>query len=81
MHGFGPDYLFLSSRNFFRSNRTVKGLLTLWVHPPRVFLEDTPPLPNALGPGSLPASFFFVGRGGRPLSPDNFPLGLAAGTR
>jgi len=51
------------------------------VHSPAVFLEDTPPLPNALGPGSLPASFFFVGVAGWPAKKANFPLGLGGRTR
>ena len=34
-------------------------------HHARVFLEDTPPLPNALGPGFPPASFFCARRGGK----------------
>jgi hypothetical protein len=42
----------------------LKLLLTVMPHAALVFLEDTPPLPNALGPGSRPASFFF----GLPLS-------------
>src|ERR1700722_15667195 len=44
---------------FFRkSSCGIKCLLTVQDHDGLVFLEDTPPLPNALGPGSHPASFF-----------------------
>jgi hypothetical protein len=36
---------------FSKTGRRLKLLLTLQEHPSHVFLEDTPPLPNALGPG------------------------------
>jgi hypothetical protein len=41
-----------------RSAAVVKYLLTLDMHHALVFLEDTPPLPNALGPGSKPGLIF-----------------------
>jgi hypothetical protein len=31
------------------------------MHDAPVFLEDTPPLPNALGPGSKPGLIFLCG--------------------
>ena len=60
----------------------VKCLLTLDRHHGQVFLEDTPPLPNALGPGSHPASFFCLAmRAKSGLQGGKFPLVLAQGTR
>ena len=60
----------------------VKCLLTLDRHHVRVFLEDTPPLPNALGPGSHPASFFCPATSVKfRLQGGIFPLVLAQGTR
>jgi hypothetical protein len=46
---------------FLKSSRgaaVVKYLLTLGMHHAIVFFEDTPPLPNALGPGSKPGLIF-----------------------
>jgi hypothetical protein len=62
--------------------RLVKSLLTLGLHDDDVFLEDTPPLPNALGPGSHPASFFCAAAHAKmPLTPGKIPLVLGMGTR
>jgi hypothetical protein len=60
----------------------VKYLLTLDMHHAAVFLEDTPPLPNALGPGSKPGLIFLcrtAGKAGRMTQ--NFLLVLPKGTR
>jgi hypothetical protein len=72
-----PDF-----QNIYQRIRLVKCLLTLELHHGDVFLEDTPPLPNALGPGSHPASFFCPLRLRKmPLTLGKFPLVLDVGTR
>jgi hypothetical protein len=55
------------------------------MHHALVFLEDTPPLPNALGPGSKPGLIFcqflfgVTAKAGRMAQ--KFPLVLPKGTR
>jgi hypothetical protein len=55
------------------------------MHHALVFLEDTPPLPNALGPGSKPGLIFLpifvwaTAKAGRMAQ--KFPLVLPKGTR
>ena len=65
-----------------RNDGVVKYLLTLGMHYAAVFLEDTPPLPNALGPGSTPGLIFLcvvACEGGKRRA--KFLLVLPKGTR
>jgi hypothetical protein len=49
--GASGGHFFEADSGFFRRMFPVKPLLTLIEQDALVFLEDTPPLPNALGPG------------------------------